>query len=77
MTAQTELATKVHAQETLSSPPTVSAANSTATSSALEYGATAATRTGNAAPVSPFADTACASLGTARFRASPRVRLRG
>lgn len=58
---RTELATKVHVQETLSIPQTAYAAGSTATSNVLAYAAIAATQPENAVLALPFADTACAN----------------
>lgn len=74
---QTELATKVHVQETPSSPQTANAARRTATSYVPEYGAIAATQMGNAELARPTAATACANLETVRFHLHPRARPRG
>lgn len=73
----TELAMKARVQEILSSLPTASAADSTATSNVLEFGAIAATQMENAVLAHRFVDTACANLETAQFQLHPRAHHHG
>lgn len=76
-TAQMGHATKAHVQETLSSPPPASAASRTATSSALEFGETAATLLGNVAREQTSVGQMCVSQGIAPFPRHPWESLHG
>jgi hypothetical protein len=66
-TVHPERATKVHVQGILSTQPLASAALRTATNSALEYGAIAATLTANVVQARHSAATECVSPAIARF----------
>lgn len=71
--AQTEPVTRAHAQEILSLPPTASAAGSTATNNALEFGAIAAMPMGNVARDHRSVAMVSANLAIAQSQKHPRV----